>query len=272
MCSVLGTDATCRLVNASNDEEVARVSGTIEHFGRHHLHQQNQLAQAENASRVAAHETEMARAKDWAFTEKMGNNDCFPTFRVFCDSLKETFLPPNSDFRYRARLLALKQGKKDLHTYVQEIRYLASSLATRPIPQDVLVTIFMQGMRIGPARAQLFRTHPETLEEAIRIDFREDNSQRQSASSSNAPRRANDDMDLSMIDVRCHRCGRTGHYEKSCYANLRGNTTSNPRRFGGPPNKGGRTSYRGNRSFGGNAPARGPARNSARPQGNANSQ
>uniref|UniRef100_M4BTX0 Uncharacterized protein n=1 Tax=Hyaloperonospora arabidopsidis (strain Emoy2) TaxID=559515 RepID=M4BTX0_HYAAE len=38
-----------------------------------------------------------------------------------------------------------------------------------PLPEEVHVTIFMEGLRTGIARAEVFRVHPSTFEEAVRI-------------------------------------------------------------------------------------------------------
>uniref|UniRef100_M4B2M4 Uncharacterized protein n=1 Tax=Hyaloperonospora arabidopsidis (strain Emoy2) TaxID=559515 RepID=M4B2M4_HYAAE len=38
-----------------------------------------------------------------------------------------------------------------------------------PLPEAVHVTIFMEGLRTGIARAEVFRVHPSTFEEAVRI-------------------------------------------------------------------------------------------------------
>ena len=40
-----------------------------------------------------------ARAKDWAYTEYLADSNRFPTWERFCELMKETFLPPHSDFR-----------------------------------------------------------------------------------------------------------------------------------------------------------------------------
>ena len=38
-----------------------------------------------------------------------------------------------------------------------------------PLPEAVHVTIFMEGLRTGVARTEVFRVHPSTFEEAARI-------------------------------------------------------------------------------------------------------
>uniref|UniRef100_M4BD22 Uncharacterized protein n=1 Tax=Hyaloperonospora arabidopsidis (strain Emoy2) TaxID=559515 RepID=M4BD22_HYAAE len=38
-----------------------------------------------------------------------------------------------------------------------------------PLPEAVHVTIFMEGLHTGIARTEVFRVHPSTFEEAVRI-------------------------------------------------------------------------------------------------------
>ncbi|POM74136.1 Gag protein [Phytophthora palmivora] len=65
--------------------------------------------------------------------------------------------------------LALKQGKRELHDYIQEMRVLAASLVGNPLPEHIKVTLFMDGRKVGPSRTQLFRVHAEIMEKAIQI-------------------------------------------------------------------------------------------------------
>ena len=38
-----------------------------------------------------------------------------------------------------------------------------------PLPEEVRVTIFMEGLRTGVARTEVFRVHPSTFEDAVDI-------------------------------------------------------------------------------------------------------
>uniref|UniRef100_M4C3W2 Uncharacterized protein n=1 Tax=Hyaloperonospora arabidopsidis (strain Emoy2) TaxID=559515 RepID=M4C3W2_HYAAE len=42
-------------------------------------------------------------------------------------------------------------------------------MQSNPLPEAVHVTIFMEGLRTGVARTEVFRVHPSTFEEAVRI-------------------------------------------------------------------------------------------------------
>ncbi|POM78707.1 LOW QUALITY PROTEIN: Gag protein [Phytophthora palmivora] len=67
---------------------------------------------------------------------------------------------------------ARKQGMRELHEYIQEMRVLAASLVGNPLPEHIKGTVFMDGLK-------LFRVHAETMEEAIQIALPEEYSHRQ---------------------------------------------------------------------------------------------
>ncbi|POM70572.1 Gag protein, partial [Phytophthora palmivora] len=74
------------------------------------------------------------------------------------------FLPANYEYRQRSRFLACKQGKRELHEYIQEMRVLAASLVGNPLPEHIKATVFMDGLKVGPYRTQMFRVHANTME------------------------------------------------------------------------------------------------------------
>ncbi len=98
-----------------------------------------------------------------------------------------------------------------------------------PLSETTKVTVLREGMNVGPARTQLFRTNPTTFAEACRIALNEDASQRkanvrggyiESTTSGPTP------MDISATElarfrqqdnVTCFKCGRRGHYARTCY-------------------------------------------------------
>lgn len=52
------------------------------------------------------------------------------------------FEQPTSQFRARANVFALRQGKQDIHTYAQRSRYLVSSILTDTLAQEIQVVTF----------------------------------------------------------------------------------------------------------------------------------
>ncbi|POM75119.1 Gag protein, partial [Phytophthora palmivora] len=119
------------------------------------------------------------RAKAWAYTREATTPGCFTTWDQLCQQPRAAFLPPNYEYRQRSRFLACKQGKRELHEYIQEMRVLAASLVGNPLPEHIKVTVFMDGLKVGPSRTQLFRVHANTMEEAIQIALQEEYSHRQ---------------------------------------------------------------------------------------------
>ncbi|RHY99963.1 hypothetical protein DYB28_008777 [Aphanomyces astaci] len=85
-----------------------------------------QVSTAADAQRIPDDATRVAfamshlkgRAEDWAFSKRLTDHHCFPSFAVFETELKAMFLPPNSDFRYRSQHLACKQGKRSLEEFI----------------------------------------------------------------------------------------------------------------------------------------------------------
>ncbi|POM60384.1 Gag protein [Phytophthora palmivora] len=126
-------------------------------------------------------EVELAggRAKTWAYTREATTPGCFTTWAQLCQQLRAAFLPANYEYRQRSRFLACKQGKRELHEHIQEMRVLASSLVGNPLPERIKVTVFMDGLKVGPSRTQLFRVHANTMEEAIQMALQEGYSHRQ---------------------------------------------------------------------------------------------
>ncbi|POM59258.1 Gag protein [Phytophthora palmivora] len=72
------------------------------------------------------------RAKPWAYTPEETSPDCFTTWDQLCEQLRSTFLPANYEYRQRSRFLACKQGKRELHEYIQEMRILVAALEGNP--------------------------------------------------------------------------------------------------------------------------------------------
>ncbi|KAF1315165.1 Pol protein, partial [Globisporangium splendens] len=110
------------------------------------------------------------RASEWAFSTLLADECAFDTWDIF------------------RRFFSLKQGKLSLERYIQEMRSLCAAITTSPLPESVKVPAFLNGLNSGPARQELYRRLPATMEDAIRIALVEQQSFRVSRPDWNAGR------------------------------------------------------------------------------------
>ncbi|KAF1313356.1 Pol protein, partial [Globisporangium splendens] len=175
------------------------------------------------------------RASEWAFSTLLADECAFDTWDIFRAKITAMYQPPNNEVLLQGRFFSLRQGKLSLERYIQEMRSLCAAITTSPLPESVKVPAFLNGLNSGPARQELYRRLPATMEDAIRIALVEQQSFRVSRPDWNAGRhngahtshRAVTNgqrfhgpmpMDLSSAEVVCFNCGKRGHYQSKCPA------------------------------------------------------
>ena len=221
---------------------------TVPYNGRENenlRHWELAVCQAANAQLITDEETLVTfalsrlsgKAREWAYSRMLQDSNVFPTWNRFAELLREAFQPPDVGRRHKAKLLAVRQGKRTLHDFIQEVRYLRAATADDPLSNTTLVTIFMEGLRPGAARNQLFRAPPSDVEDAFKIALNEEhsfksaqgttsfsgfnNGSRTNGSSNSAS--AATPMEVSSIESEtqkraCFNCGKTGHISRHCRA------------------------------------------------------
>ncbi|KAF1313796.1 Gag protein, partial [Globisporangium splendens] len=173
------------------------------------------------------------RASEWAFSTLLADECAFDTWDIFRARITAMYQPPNNEVLLQGRFFSLRQGKLSLERYIQEMRSLCAAITTSPLPESMKVPAFLNGLNSGPARQELYRRLPATMEDAIRIALVEQQSLRVSRPDWNAGRHngahhshravTNErrfhgptPMDLSSAEVTCFNCGKRVHYQSKC--------------------------------------------------------
>ncbi|KAE9164499.1 hypothetical protein PF004_g29805 [Phytophthora fragariae] len=150
------------------------------------------------------------RARAWAMARETATPGYFTSWSFMEQELRSTFLLANVAYRHRSNFLRCKQGKRSLQDYVMELQNFEAAMAGAPLSEDVKVTVFMDGVRTGPVRTELFWRQPKTFNEA--------------ASEGPTP------MEISLAESarsqktqrssgRCFGCNQSGHFRRNCPTN-----------------------------------------------------
>lgn len=172
------------------------------------------------------------RARAWAMARETANPGHFATWSAMEQELRTNFLLANVAYRHRSSFLRCKQGKRTLQDYVMELQNLEAAMAGAPLSEDVKVTVFMDGVRPGPVRTELFRRQPTKFDEAVHLALLEDHCVR-SAHGHTAPTDSSDGptpMEISSVEAtqasrrprasgRCFGCNQMGHFRRNCPSN-----------------------------------------------------
>ena len=181
------------------------------------------------------------RARAWAMARETATPGHFTSWPAMAQELRANFLLANVAYRHRSLFLRCKQGKRILQDYVMELQNLEAAMAGAPLSEDVKVTVFMDGVRPGPVRTELFRRQPKTFNEAVHLALLEDHCVR-SAHAHSGPSEAPDGptpMEISSIESassskkprasgRCFGCNQMGHFRRNCPKNPWKNNRAQP--------------------------------------------
>lgn len=80
------------------------------------------------------------------------------------------FAPPDQAFRMQARLLAIRQGKRTLGDFLQELTTLIASMHQDPVQEAIVVTIVLGvSLRALPGRncSNLIQRYATTFNEVV---------------------------------------------------------------------------------------------------------
>ncbi|KAG4037513.1 hypothetical protein PC123_g26923 [Phytophthora cactorum] len=126
------------------------------------------------------------RAKSWAYTREATTPGCFASWAQLCEQLRAAFLPANYEYRQRSRSSRVNKESVSCTNTPKGCGSSLHPLWENPLHEQIKVTVFMDGLRVGPARTQLFRVQISTLEEAIQVALQEEYSHRQARTPASA--------------------------------------------------------------------------------------
>ena len=118
------------------------------------------------------------RARAWAMAKETATPGYFVSWEFMAQEMRHTFLLADVACRHRPSFLRIKQGKRSVQDYVMELQKLEAAMAGAPLSEEVKITVFMDGVRVGPVRTELFRREATTFNEVVHIALLEDHCMR----------------------------------------------------------------------------------------------
>uniref|UniRef100_H3GXJ6 CCHC-type domain-containing protein n=1 Tax=Phytophthora ramorum TaxID=164328 RepID=H3GXJ6_PHYRM len=142
---------------------------------------------------------------------------------------------PSGPASYAARQGTTKPVRMSVPTfddYVMELQNLEAAMAGAPLSEDVKVTAFMDGVRSGPVRTELFRRQPTTFNDAVHIAMLEDHCVRSAQGYAGRAEATEDPSPMQISSAesarpqrnqrasgRCFGCNQLGHFRRNCPTN-----------------------------------------------------
>ncbi|OWZ14113.1 hypothetical protein PHMEG_00012447, partial [Phytophthora megakarya] len=108
------------------------------------------------------------RAREWALTSGWSVGGIFPTWDELKKNLSVVFLPPNHVYRVCSRFLGCRQ-EEEFVGLRSSATYAHHGMFADPLPEAVTTTVFIDGVRIGVTRTEIFRSWSASFEEAVTV-------------------------------------------------------------------------------------------------------
>ncbi|KAE8978457.1 hypothetical protein PR003_g29760 [Phytophthora rubi] len=111
------------------------------------------------------------RARAWAMARETATPGYFTSWN-------RSYAPPSSSPMWHTATAPVSCGASKASGRSKTTSWSSTTSKppwpAQPLSEDVKVTVFMDGVRTGPVRTELFRRQPKTFNEAVRIAMLED--------------------------------------------------------------------------------------------------
>ncbi|KAG6613595.1 Gag protein [Phytophthora cinnamomi] len=236
LVSLLGPEGEAHLVSQGPDAINSRLEAFSHYENALLEHIQQRMSATAPAMVPSAPRGRVFRPKPLMLSVKTSSvGQAFPTWDELKRQISLVFSPPNHAYRVHSKFLVTRQGKKDLMDYVQALRTLIAGMFAEPLSESVTITVFMDGLRTGVARTEVFRSRPTSFEEVVAGALNAENNFKLARMGWSASQTiisvGPEPMDLSYAEAeetelrtteqrrdirRCFACGSTDHLRPSC--------------------------------------------------------